>query len=201
MPEELLVPFPVPRERVPMATKVRSTLITSSIGSVRARGLVDRYAALLPHEHREALLTAVAGVWLPIALGVAHYDACDRLGFSGAEQVSIGQEVGNRIQGTMLGVLLRTAKGAGMTPWTAILQTPRLWDRLFMGGGVSISKLGPKEGRLEIAGVPLAALTYFRAGFRGLAQSGCELFCERAYVTEVQRLCTPTALTLKISWA
>jgi hypothetical protein len=32
---------------------------------------------------------------------LAHYQACDALGLSTAEQVSIGQEVGNRIQGTL----------------------------------------------------------------------------------------------------
>ena len=117
---EVIVPFALPREKLPLATQVRSTLVASSLRSVRGHGFYDRYVALLDPGWRDAVLHAVAGVWLPLAAGVAHYKACDALGVSPAEQMEIGREVGDRIQGTFLASMVRVAKGAGVTPWDAL---------------------------------------------------------------------------------
>ena len=194
------MPFPAPRERLGVATDVRSTLLTSSLLVVRERHLLDRYTALVPREHRDAILSTIAGVWLPMAVGMAHYRAMDALGFSPSEQVTIGTEVGDRVHGTFLGTMVKMAASAGATPWSALPQVSKLYGRVFRGGGgAAIFKLGPKEARAELAGVPLASIAYWRAGTRGMFQAGCELFSRKTYVTEIGH--TDDALSLRVAWA
>ena len=43
--EEVILPYPVERHRVPSVRRVRSGLLCSSIQSLRARGLFDEYFA------------------------------------------------------------------------------------------------------------------------------------------------------------
>ncbi|MGO8997106.1 MAG: hypothetical protein ACLQVI_27640 [Polyangiaceae bacterium] len=202
-PEEQtgIVSFSLPREKVPTAWGVRSTLIASSIRCLRDHGLYDDYVARVDPGWRETLLEAVAGVWLPIDAGLAHYGACEALGLSSAEQVEIGREVGDRIQGTFLASMVRAAKGAGMTPWNALPFTGKLYERLFEGGGVRVVKVGPKEARCAVTANPLVGLGYFRNGFRGLYQVAIELFCAKAYVTDVPKSSSGMACEFKIAWA
>lgn len=197
--EEVVVPFDEGKNR--LATELRSTLLTTSIQSLRARGLFDRYAALLPARHRETILTSVAGVWLPIDVGKAHYETCDGLGLVAGEQFAIGQEVGDRVQGTLLGLVVRTAKTAGLTPWAGLTNCTRLYTRLFQGGSVRLLKLGPKEARLELVNNPIVASPHFRNGFRGVTVAGAELFCQKAYGHEIPKMTTPTGFAMRISWA
>lgn len=197
----IIVPFSHPRESTPLATKVRSTLIASSLQSLRRRNRFDAYLALLAPEIREAILEAVAGVWLPIEIGVAHYRACDALGLSATEQYAIGREVGERVHGTFLSAMVRAAKSAGVTPWNAIAYTGKLYVRLFEGGDVCVVQLGPKEARCEMVQNAIVGIPYFRNAFRGLYAVGIELFCTKAYVQEVPRRSTDTSCILRMSWA
>src|ERR1700709_601282 len=99
---EVIVPFPAPVEDLAPVTKVRSTLIASSLRSVREHGHFDAYLSKLDVAWHDTILHSVAGVWMPGAAGAAHYGACDALQMSPVEQVQIGREVGDRIQGTFL---------------------------------------------------------------------------------------------------
>jgi hypothetical protein len=166
---------------------------------MRERGLYARYVALLDPRWRSAILESVAGVWLPLDAGEAHYRACDALAISVPDQISIGREVGTRVQGTFLGTMIRAAKGAGATPWIAFHSTHKLYSRLFDGGGCRVIKVGPKDARLEIANNSLVRIGYFRAAMRGLWQVAVELFCERAYVTEIALI--HHSYSVKVSWA
>jgi hypothetical protein len=199
--EEILVPLSKPRDRLDVVTQFRSTLLTTSLKSIRDRGYGDRYLAILPAKHHDAVRASIAGVWLPLDLGLAHYDACDALGLTSQEQIEIGEEVGLKIQGTFLGTMLKLAKGAGVTPWLCLSQYQRLWDRLLVGGGVIVTKTGPKEARLECLDFPFARIPYFRTAFRGVNVASCELFCTKAYAEEIKKLCSPMSLGYRLSWA
>jgi hypothetical protein len=198
---EIIVPFAMPREKLPLASQVRSTLIASSVRSVREHGFYEAYSKQLDAAWRTTILGAVAGVWLPIAAGVAHYRACDALGLSAAEQMEIGREVGDQIQKTFLASMVRAARGVGITPWNAFQFGTRLYERQFEGGGVSVVKLGPKEARCEVVANPVAATAHFRNGFRGLCQAGVELFCTRAYAVELSKRGSDTSFVIRVSWA
>jgi hypothetical protein len=197
--EEVIVPFADTKTQP--ATELRSTLLTTSIRSLRARSLFERYVANLPPERREEIVTSVAGVWLPLELGVAHYNACGALQLPLHEQQAIGKEVGDRVQGTFLGVTLRTVRGAGVTPWNGLSACGRLYERLFVGGAVQLVKLGPKEARLDFVNNALFGLPYFRFALHGVVATGAELFCAKAYVHDLPRYESPTSVSLRVSWA
>jgi hypothetical protein len=131
---------------------------------------------------------------------MAHYATCDALGLATSEQMAIGQEVNERVQGSLLGLIVRTAKGAGVGPWPALANCQRYYGRLFNSGTVRLVKLGPKEARVDLVGCPLLAYAHFRNGLRGVTSAGMEFFCERAYVHELPKLTTSTSLTMRLSW-
>jgi hypothetical protein len=198
-PEEIVVPFASSRSEP--ASELRSTLLTTSLQSLRAHGHFDAYVKLLPPSFKEHVVSVVAGVWMPIEVGLAHYRACDGLNLTPQQAFAMGKEVGDRVQGTILGLMVRTAKAGGLTPWTGLAHCQRFYERIFRGGAVSLTKLGPKEARLETVNNSLCGIPYFRHGFRGLCCAGAELFCQRVYGHDLPRLGSPTSLGVRLSWA
>ena len=197
--EEIVVPFPAPPHLLAPATQVRSTLIASSLQSLRSRGLADAYVETVDAQWRDTLVQAVAGTWLPIAAGVAHYTACNTLVSLPMDQMAIGREVGDRLHGTFLGTMIRAAKGVGVTPWLAFSRTRFFYEHIFDGGGCCVTKLGPKDARMEMVGNPLANIPYFRNATRGLWLVAIEMFCTKAYMLETDR--GQSSYGVKISWA
>lgn len=198
MTEEVLVRFPSPLHPV---SHVRSTLIQASVGSLRDRGLVDRYTALLPEQHHELILRSLAAEWLPVEVGMAHYRACESLDLLEHEQTDIGGDVGRRIQRSALSTIARAGKAAGVTPWLALTAMDRMWARLIQGGGVQVVKVGPKDARVELANVQLAQFMYFRNAFRGLVLAAADLFAARTFVRTQHGRCGPDRLEYRVAWA
>jgi hypothetical protein len=196
------VPFAAPPAALGVATHVRSTLIATSLQSLRTRSLLERYAKLLRGPHKETVLTAVAGSWIEMDAAIEHYRACDALRLDTQVQLSIGMDVGNRVHGTFLGTMVRTARTAGVTPWLALAQSAKLHGRLFDGGGgISVTELGPKDARVELVGNALCDIDYFRTGVRGVYQAAVQLFCAKAYSVELARGRAPGTTAMRISWA
>jgi hypothetical protein len=198
---EVVVPFSHEKSKVPFATHARSTMIASSIATLRSRGHLDRYRAHLDPVLRDALPATVAGHWLPMSDAVAHYEACDRLGLAHAELLEIGESVGDRMTKSALSLAVKLAAGSGVTPWTVLSQARRLWERAFQGSSLGVFKLGPKEARMEIIAWPLAHLEYNRVSFRGVLRSIVGPFCTRAYAYDVPSLFTATTMAHRIAWA
>ena len=158
--------------RVPPLQTVRSTLIQSSITALRNHGYHERYLGNLAPQHKERIIGSLAPEWLPLEVALAHYDACDALGLSDSEVCRLGEEVGERVQGTFLGTLLRGARTIGLSPWTPLGQAPRLWERIFQGGAIAIYKRGPKDAQIELREMTLARHAYFRSAIRGVLTAG-----------------------------
>lgn len=192
----MIVPFPFPRERIPMGTHFRSTWITTSLDALKRRDLLRGYFERLDRRYRAVIEETVAATWLPADVAIAHYQAIDALGLPPEEQHKMGEEVPIRVYSTFI----KLARAAGATPWTAAAQLGRLWDRSWTGGGISVFKLGPKEGRIEIVGVPVCGIPYVRYAMRGSYKAAVSIFCNRAYVRDVARLCTSSTLGYEISW-
>jgi hypothetical protein len=196
------LPLPAPPATLGQSNEVRSTLLATSLQSIRKHGLFDLYSRHLAGPFRETVLTAVAGAWLPINAAKAHYLACEALRLEPAMQLALGMEVGDRVNGTFLGFMVRTAKTVGVTPWLALAQSAKLYFRLFQGGGgIAIGELGPKEARIELVGNPLFEIDYFRNGCRGFYQAATRLFCTRVYTHDLSRGRSTTGMTLRLSWA
>lgn len=199
---EVIVPFRAPVQKLGVATRVRTTLIVSSLQSLRKRGLQERYLELLPAEHHPVVRSMIAGQWVPMRVGEAHYDACEALAIERREVNSIGREVGDRIEGTFLATMVRMAGTVGATPWTALAYCDRLYDRIFAGGGgVCVYKLGPKDAEAHFVGVPVCRIPYFRSAMAGVFEVGAELFCTKAYAKEVPDAATPVGAVLHVAWA
>jgi len=179
-------------------SQFKSTWIVSSQNALRSRGLRDRYLAQIDKRYREQLELAIVGTWLPIDVAVAHYTACDALGLSASEQLDMGRDVSRHLERTLLGTAVRVARQAGVTMWTPLGQLHRLWDRMFIGGGTAVYRLGPKEAHIEVVHCTLASIPYFRTGLRGVLLGVGSAFSQKLYINELVR---PTdAMMFRASW-
>jgi hypothetical protein len=201
MPEEVIVPFRPSRETVAPLTFVRSTLLSSSFLALRARGLETRYLAELSPELHDIILYTPAGVWVPVAVALAHYSACDQLNLTQQQALEIGSNVAKVTQKSVLSTILRAAREVGATPWSLFPRCDQYWARVFQGSGISIFKLGPKEARFEAVACALAQSNYWRVGLRGLLTVVCEPFATKVYVREITAVTTPLTCGFRISWA
>src|SRR5262245_46526133 len=84
------VPLRYPPHRVPLVSRVRSTLIASSVRVVIENGRLDEYKEHLPSELHSVIFDAIAGSWLDIDVALSHYRAVDALQLPASDQVSMG---------------------------------------------------------------------------------------------------------------
>ncbi|MGC4092817.1 MAG: hypothetical protein QM756_34020 [Polyangiaceae bacterium] len=195
----VVLEFPSPLEAL---THIRSTLVTSSLASLRARGLFERYDALQRSVHRETILSSVAGSWLDLEVAQAHYWACDALGLSPAQQIDIGKDVSRRIHETFMRTVVQMARGIGVTPWLLLGKGNSMVARLMRGGGTRVTRLAPKVARVELARHALLDIPYFMNAMFGVYQAAVELLASDVSV-RLQRAesMRPEQLTvLRIDW-
>jgi hypothetical protein len=183
------------------ARSVRSSLIQSSLQTLRNRGYYERHVPHLPREFHEVILNTLEPTWIPIEAALAHYQACEALDLSEQEQLDMGTAVGDRLQGTFLATMARTGKNLGATPWIILMNLDRLWDRTFQGGGCACYKLSPKDARCELLELPLAAVPYFRNAYRGVFLVAMNIFAQRAFCSIMSARSGPEQITFKVSWA
>jgi hypothetical protein len=198
---EVVVALPAPRERIKLATEVRSTLLCAALSALDKHGLLARYRSQLDPAFESTMFSLTAGHWLPVDIAVKHYEACDRMRLDHDVIEDIGNSVGQRIQKSVLHVLVRISREAGATPWTALAQVPRLNELTWRGSAFEVVKLGPKDARLEWLGQPCAATEYYRTSFCGFVRGLLDLFCRRTFVRMNRERCDATTLSLKVAWA
>jgi len=192
--------FGTPPPHVPLR-RVRSTVLVASYKMVHAMGRDDDYRAALPPEHHAAIFEAVAGTWVDVPVAMAHYHACDELGLTGEEQVDVGRTVGRQLRGTLAGTIVHMSKEMGVEPWTVIPTMPRVWNRAFDGSALKGWKLGPKEARFDVVGLPLVDVRYFRNALRGQCMGMMDLFCTRSYVHARGATFEPGTYSVRLQWA
>jgi len=198
--EEIVVGLDVPPNRVPPTTKFRSTWIVASQNALRDCGFFDRYTKLLPDTHREELMTTVVGAWLPIAVAIAHYTTCERLGLSQRDTQNIAHILARHLNNAFVSVAGRFAKQVGATPWLPLSHSRRIWDRMCVGGGVAVYKEGPKEARIEVLQCTLAHIPYFRAGLLDIGLGLGKLFCDTMYAKQAPTRGSVTTIVYRASW-
>jgi hypothetical protein len=198
----LFLPFPggVSRDAVHDATHFRTTWLSFSLRTLTRHGLAERYFASLAPAFHGDMRSLVAGQWQPMRLALAHYEACDRLELPESEIFAIGKESGAGVHGAIYKAMLRVAKEAGATPWSALTGAHAEWHRSWRGAGMAVYRLGPKEARMEYAGYPFAHLRYVRLAVRGVIAGVFELVGAKAYVHEVAELCGAKTLAYRVAW-
>jgi hypothetical protein len=163
-----LVPFPTPIELIPPTTRFRSTWVVSSLEGLRARGCFDRYEAQLI-EHRDAILSAIAGVWLPVDVVRAHYEACEKLAISDTEYLLM-VKTAPQVRQAWFSRMIAEAQHPQATPWTALRLMHRGWPRAADGGAVGVSRLADNRGRIDYVSCSLFEIPYFRRAVRLMIQ-------------------------------
>jgi hypothetical protein len=192
------VPLRYRTSEVPPVTKVRSTLVATSLRAITDTPRFARYQERLPSQLHPIVLGALAGSWLDIDVVVEHYRAMDSLGFEVSEQVALGEAVGSTVRSYLIGTAGPLAAAGDATPWSILPHTQRTWDRLYVGGDVGIEESGPQQFIRTIYGLPLCKIPYFRHASRGIMRAVVSRWCASCEVTELA--CTPTTLQWQVSW-
>jgi hypothetical protein len=198
---EILVQFPAPRDLVKPVSLIRGAYLLSSLKGLRARGHYEAYSKSLAPERHDAIGAIQASEWLPIDLGIAHYAACEALDLPTSEVLELGGYALKAAYGSLFGVIGKLASESGLTPASVFGQADRYRQRMFVGSALEITRIGPKELRIEHAGLPLARFRYNRVGMRGILLALGDAFSRKAYVTELTAQCTSTSLAFRIAWA
>ena len=82
---EMVVPLRYALDKIPPVTRVRSTLLRSSLMALERQQLFDGYRERLSADVRDDILGVVPGTWVEIELAQAHYRAIDALQLSVAD--------------------------------------------------------------------------------------------------------------------
>jgi hypothetical protein len=197
---ELFLERQYPSGAIPEVKQVRSTLLTASLQSVRNMGWGDRYFAALPRELHDEMRGLTAGAWVPIALGAAHYGACDAMGVSSEEIKEAGKQVSLRTQKTFVGTLGSIAAGAGATPWHIFQHGHRIWARIFDGGDHVGYKIGPKDIDIVCMGCPLLRIRYFRTALGAYYAALAGVVATAVHWHELPEHRGDERIGLRISW-
>lgn len=194
--ERALVPLPASPSPV---TAVRGTLLGGSLRTMQQLGLREAYFEQLPSQHHEAVMALVPMSWIPTDVAMAHYRAMDALVSDPKEQRASGHFVGERVQRSYLHTLVRALQATGLvTPPRLLERMPTIWGRMFRGGAVSISQVGPKDLRVRTVGLPLFSVPYFREGWEGVWESGLSLVTRKIYVRRLGR--SDDSLDMTLAW-
>lgn len=143
-------------------TEVRNLVLQSSLAELKAHGYYERYVQHIEPSTLEDLLSRVAPGWVPVDLAMAHYKACDDMNLSTEELSAMGRSVGERIQETTLVSAAKTSRDENFDPWQVEAQLHRMWQRLYRGGSIQVTKLGSKEKLIEQRGYPMNRFHYYR---------------------------------------
>jgi hypothetical protein len=195
--EVLALPSPL-RE----ATRFRSTWLTASVLALRDRGHFDAYVRALPEPYHARILQVDAQIWVPLEYAMVHYRACDLIGLENAEVETISEGVTRHIHGGSLSIVLRLARTTGVTPWVALQQLNRLWERVWEGGGCQVSKVGPKDAVVEVAGWPPSQFLYVQMGIPAICKAILQLF-SRSVVARYDGVGRhgQTSMRVHVAWA
>ena len=197
-----MCPFPALPDAIGELSHVRGTLLASSMQSLRSRGLFERYSVLLADSHRDRVLNSVAGEWLTTEIALAHYTACDALRLSVEDQIGMGHDVSRRTHETFLGLIVKMARGAGVTPWVVFPKINSLYMRIFRGGGIQITRLGPKDAKVQTLGLSPLGIGYFRNAYLGMYEAGVGMFASNVQVRALSLAASPPAkdFALHVRW-
>ena len=177
-------------------------MLASSMQTLRSRGMFDRYSTLLANSHRDRVLNSVAGEWLTTEIALAHYTACDALGLSVDDQIGMGRDVSRRTHETFLGLIVKMARGVGVTPWVVFPKINSLYARIFRGGGIQITRLGPKDAKVQTLGLTPLGIPYFRNAYLGMYEAGVGMFAANVQVRPLSLAASPPGkdFVLHVQW-
>ncbi|HEY6877745.1 MAG TPA: hypothetical protein VI299_06980 [Polyangiales bacterium] len=196
---EVVVSLSCDEAKVPFATGIRSTTLISSLAALEAHGLRDAYFAALSPGHHATMRELVAGQWHSMEVGLAHYGAVESLGIPAAIARANGRRVAEAVQHSHFATIVR-ALGDCVSFWAVLPRVPAFIARNVQGGECAIFKLGPKDARIELHGIPIACYAYVRSGWAGMFESTLGLLKRKVIVRELAKQRRMTVASFEISW-
>jgi hypothetical protein len=177
---EIVVDYTSPDgERI---THIRSTLISSSIQTVKALGFLERYLRALPAGRHDEMLAPRAPGWISEEDAAVHYTACEDMRLLGSEQDLLLATVVKAIGATLLATFTRSSRTTEAEPWLALDQTARLFSRLNKGGAIRVIRRAANEALIEVRGGQLYTIPYYEIGHHALLRASALLFADAAQV-------------------
>jgi hypothetical protein len=164
-------------------THIRSTLISSSIQTLKALGFMERYLSVLPERYHGEVLAPRAPSWTPVDEAATHYNACEGMHLSPAELEMLSETAVTSIGNTLMATFNRNSRTIeGGSPWLSLGQAEKLFARMNLGGSIRISRRGEREALVEVRGGSLYTIPYYEMGHCALLRVAAQLFVTRAYV-------------------
>jgi hypothetical protein len=196
---EVLIPHEVGFQPL---VAVRNTLIQASLGELREAGYYDRYAEHVPVDILRELTSNLAPSWVPIELANAHYAACDAMRLTEDELRRVGEAVGLRVRQTSIIVAGKKDENARVDAFAIVGHLHRVWKRVYQGGSVQITKIGPATQLIELRGFSLNRHHYFRFATRAASVGIYEALGVRIEVAKVLSY-DPTThdVVIQLSWS
>ena len=145
-------------------TAIKNALLQASLAQLRAKGLYERYAAIVPPAVPQQILSSLAMSWMPIELAVAHYGACEGMMLAAEQATEVGAGVGERVQETSLSAAAKKTREPTADVWSNLGTLYRVWARHYQGGSIQIVKLGPSDMVIQQRGFVLTQYRYYRQG-------------------------------------
>jgi hypothetical protein len=153
----------VPHEKnAQPVTALRNALLQSSLAGLREHGFFERYSQHMPAADLQELTSNLGPSWVSVDLAHAHYGACDTMKLSAEELDAIGKSVGERVRDTSIVVAGSKNREEAFDVWASIRQLHRVWNRIYKGGSVQITKLKATEQLIHFRGFSLNKYHYFR---------------------------------------
>jgi hypothetical protein len=180
---EVVVDYKSPESA--LITHIRSTLIASSIQTLRERCLLERYLGCRPKHQHELLLAPQAPSWIPVEVAEIHYQSCERMELASDELNALWEAVIRNVTHTMLAQFVRSGRAIGGTPWHSLAQSERLFSRLKRGGTIRVTRRGPKEALIESSGCTLYRIRYFASAYTALLRAAALMFAKTAYARQL----------------
>jgi hypothetical protein len=184
----------------PAVDAVRGFVFLSGYVWLKKHGYAERYSELLPDHIQRQVGLITATEWIGIDDALSCYRACDGLELTVDEQIEIGRTVSSANNGVVVATIIRLIGGLGASPWLALRQIDRVWQRSNRGGAVAVWREGKSTARLEFWKVPMARSRFFVTSMRGAIAVGIEPLCDRVLVTELPEHGGSDGFALRVSW-
>lgn len=183
-------------------TAVRSTLLSSSLATLREHGHFERYFERLPHRYREDVLGALEHEWLPVGVADVHYATCDSLGLSDAELTHIGERACARLlEAFRVAPFHPGRESEAVTPWLPLAHYGRLFRGLLRGGTCMVGGIGPRDALVRANGASFFATDYFRSAYHAVLRGAVARFAnEVSGRTTSADETGPIAVVTTLSW-
>lgn len=180
---------------------VRGTVVATDLTLLREDGLFERYATHVSSAKLAELTEVTAGEWVNLDLMMPHFLALDEVHSGNAEAFDFGMRVATRLHGSLLRTLVRLAGKVGATPWAALSQAYKLWQRSWRGGGIVAYRVGDTRAELKVVGAPPAQIRYWRNAMAGATRAGIDGLCRDAHVRVDPARTTEDSFTMVVSWS